>query len=144
MRNPYLTIEGCVDRLYKEYQKHPRLIVAVDHDDTVFDYHNNGYDYSDTTDVLKRCQELNFYIVVFTGTPKEKWDDIFAFWDKQLGIPITCINRNPIKLPFGNDGKIYYNILLDDRGGLGQSIEILNRLINKIQLKKFWNEAERI
>lgn len=141
MKNPYLTVEGCVDRLYQEYKKHPKLIIACDHDDTLYDFHNKGYDYSDTINVLRRCQEHGFYIVVFTGTPKEKWNDIFAYWDK-LGINITGINKNPINLPFGNDGKIYFNVLLDDRGGLGQTIEVLNKLINKIELKKFYKQEE--
>lgn len=143
MKNPYLTIDGCVDRLYREYKKHPKLIVAADHDDSVFDFHNKGYDYSDTINVLKRCRQHGFFIVVFTGTPREKWDDIFDFWSK-LGIEITGINRNPIDLPFGNDGKIYFNILLDDRAGLGQSIEVLNKLIDKIELKDFYKESGRI
>lgn len=143
MKNPYLTIDGCIDRLYQEYKKHPKLIVAVDHDDTVFDFHNKGYDYSDTINVLRRCQELEFFIVVFTGTPKEKWNDIFTYWEK-MGIKITGINKNPINLPFGNDGKIYYNILLDDRAFLGGAIEILNKLIDKIELKNFYRDAERI
>lgn len=142
MKNPYLTIDGCIDRLYQEYKKHPRLIIACDHDDTVFDFHNKGYDYSDTINVLKRCQEHNFYIVVFTGTPKEKWPGIFEFWSN-LGIEITGINANPINLPFGNDGKIYFNVLLDDRAGLGQTIEVLNALIDKIEKKDFYSNAQK-
>lgn len=142
MKNPYLTVDGCVSRLYNEFKKHPKLIVACDHDDSVFDFHNKGYDYSDTIEALKRCQQHDFFIVVFTGMPKEKWNDIFKFWD-DLGIKITGINTNPIKLPFGNDGKIYFNILLDDRAGLGQSLEILNKLIDKIETKELYNESEK-
>lgn len=132
MKNPYTDTDFCVDRLYSEYKKHPKLIIAVDHDDSVFDFHNKGYDYSETISAVKRCRDLGFYIVVFTGTAKEKWHEIFNYWDNVIGIKIEFINRNPITLPFGNDGKIYYNILLDDRAGLGQSLEILNKLLDKI------------
>lgn len=131
-KNPYQTIEGCVDRLYKEYLSHKKLIIALDFDDTVFDFHNKGYDYIDTFEVIHKCQELDFYIVLFTGTKPDKWAWQMQFLAER-GIKIHSINKNPIDLPFGNDGKIYYNILLDDRTGLGQSIEILNKVIEKIE-----------
>ena len=59
-------------------------------------------------------------------------EEFFDYWDNILKIKITGINANPIPLPFGNHGKIYFNILLDDRAGLSQSIDILNKLIDKI------------
>lgn len=142
-KNPYLEVEGCVDRLYKEYQQHGKLIVALDFDDTLFDFHSKGYDYLDTISVIKRCQNLGFYIVLFTGVPKEKWDWQIKFC-ADLGINITSVNKNPINLPFGNDGKIYYNIFLDDRAGLGQAIEVLNAVLDKIEKKNFYQEAERV
>lgn len=52
---------------------------------------------------------------------------------KDLGINIHSVNENPIVLPFGNHGKIYYNILLDDRAGLGQAVEILIEVIRRIE-----------
>jgi len=38
-----------------------------------------------------------------------------------------------IKLPFGNNGKIYYNILLDYRAGLGQALDALEIFLDNIQ-----------
>jgi hypothetical protein len=49
-------------------------------------------------------------------------------------ITIASINENPIDLPFGNNGKIYYNILLDDRAGLGQALDTLNKTIELIHI----------
>jgi len=49
------------------------------------------------------------------------------------GIKISSINKNPIDLPFGNHGKIYYNHLLDDRAGLESALKILKSLIDRIQ-----------
>lgn len=35
-------------------------------------------------------------------------------------------------MPFGNHGKMYYNILLDDRAGLGQSLDILSQTLENL------------
>lgn len=152
MHNPYYTTRACVDRLITEYRKHPKLIIAVDHDDTVFDFHKKGYNYITVISLVRKCKELGFYITVFTGTPAEKWCEIHDYWDNVLKIPFDSINRNPISLPFGNDGKIYYNILLDDRAGLGQSVEILTELVHwivmqnhiKNEMKEFYKNAVRV
>ena len=44
---------------------------------------------------------------------------------KEIGINVNSINTNPIKLDFGNNGKVYANIYLDDRAGLLQALDIL-------------------
>lgn len=128
MNDPYLITQNSIDRLYNEYKKYGKIIVAVDFDDTVFDYHKKGYQYPALMQLLKDCQELDFYLVCFTGSPKEKYPEIeeqFKYW----GIKISGINKNPFPMPFGNDGKIYYNILLDDRAGLLESFDILSRVV---------------
>lgn len=132
MNDPYIHNNLCVNRLYKEYQTHGKLIVALDFDDTIYDFHKEGHVYSRVEWIIKRCQNLGFYIVLFTGTAKEKWPSQIEYLGKK-GIHVTFVNQNPIPLPFGNDGKIYYNILLDDRAGLGQSLKILNEVLNRIE-----------
>jgi len=131
VRDPYADRHIAFNRLYKEYQTHKKLIVAIDFDDTVFDFHKEGHTYDRVFDVLFECQNLGFYIVLFTGTPKEKWPEQIKYLD-QFGIHVDSVNTNPLPLPFGNDGKIYYNILLDDRAGLGESLSILELVITEI------------
>lgn len=135
MTDPYFDTDFCVERLYKEYSAHKKLIVALDFDDTIFDFHDKGYQYTQIIDLILECQTYGFYIVIFTGTPPEKWPDILSHCEK-LSIKPSTINKNPIPLPFGNDGKIYYNILLDDRSGLQQSFEILRKTVDKIKETK--------
>lgn len=135
MTDPYFDTDFCVERLHKEYSAHKKLIVALDFDDTIFDFHNKGYQYTQVVDLILECQTYGFYIVIFTGTPPEKWPDILSHCEK-LSIKPSTINKNPIPLPFGNDGKIYYNILLDDRSGLQQSFEILRKTVDKIKETK--------
>lgn len=144
IRNPYLTTENCVDRLYKQWQKHPRLIVAVDFDSTLYplDASEKHIDYSDTINVLKRAQKHKFFIVIYSCSNTERYNKIHKYL-AQFGLEVAAINSNIIDLGFEPQAKIYYNILLDDKAGLGQSIEILNKLIDKIEgIEVFWPTLE--
>ena len=131
MQDPYFNTEFAVSRLYKEYWTHKKLIIAVDYDDTIFNYHGKDFSYPKIIEILLKCQERGFYICVFTGSPPEKYDSIREYMTN-LGINIHTINTNPFPMPFGNHGKMYYNILLDDRAGLGQSYDILSKVLDMI------------
>ncbi len=128
MSDPYLKEKNAVERLLKEYRKHPRLIVAVDFDDTVFDYHGGGDNHERVLQLLRECKKHNFYIVVWTASDPSRFDEMKLFLSDR-GIKIDSINENPIPLPFGNHKKIYYNILLDDRAGLRSAVDTLETLL---------------
>lgn len=135
--NPFEQTSACADRLYKEYKKHPRLIIACDFDDTVFNFH--GYpdtDFKRIKNALTECAALDFYIVCFTASQVTRYDFIRKHFSDSMGISLDGINQNVIELPYGNNGKIYYNILLDDRAGLGQALDILEKLLTKINHEK--------
>jgi hypothetical protein len=132
VNDPYFDTIKCAERLKKEYDTHKKLIVAVDFDDTVFDFHNQGHNYLQVVTLLRRCQKLGFYIVMFTGSHPDKWLTQ-AEYLKNLGVKIICVNENPIPLPFGNNGKMYYNILLDDRAGLYQAYTVLDIVVSQIE-----------
>lgn len=130
--DPFMDRGYCVARLMQEYRTHGKLIVALDFDDTVFDFHKKGRRYDRVLDVIRKCQKLGFHIMLFTGTPDTQWPSQCAYLEER-GITVTCINKNPMPLPFGNHGKPYYNILLDDRAGLGQAYVILSSVIAEIE-----------
>lgn len=129
--NPFLTTDACVSRLLKEYDKHKSLIIACDFDNTVYDYYNQDTDYTYIVEILKQCSLLNFHIVIFTAADKDRWEGMQEYC-QNLGFKVSSINKNPVELPFGHHGKIYYNLLLDDRAGLGQSLEILEQVLAEI------------
>jgi hypothetical protein len=130
--DPFMDRDKCVQRLLDEYRTHKKLIVAVDFDDTVFDFHKANRRYDRVLNLLRRCQALNFYIMLFTGTHCDQYPTQIAFLES-LGITVTCVNQNPIPLPFGNHGKPYFNILLDDRAGLGQAYVVLSSVVTEIE-----------
>ncbi len=135
LNDPYTFTDHCVARLWTEYQKHPRLIVAIDIDDTCFDFHSKNRTYPRVIKLLLECEALGFYLVIFTARAPENIPHAVDYI-KGLGLTVASVNTNPFPLPYGNNGKPYYNILLDDRAGLGQACETLSRLIAMIKRDK--------
>lgn len=132
MTDPFTSTNNIVQRLHREYKKHPKLVVACDFDDTVYDFHQQGEEHLRVLQVLRQCNELGFYVVLWTASAPERFEFMKEYMQKNQ-VHISSINENPIKLPFGNHKKIYYNILLDDRAGLGQALDALEILINNIK-----------
>lgn len=133
MNDPYTDTSICVARLYAEWQKHPRLVLAVDFDSTVFPWKDDST-HTRVLSLVKKAQEAGFYIVIFTASAPERHQFMMTYLENRY-IYVDSINKNPIDLPFGNHGKIYYNLLLDDRAGLGQACDTLEQLLEKIQTK---------
>ena len=124
MNDPYLSKYNATVRLKDEYKKYGKIIVALDYDDTIFDFHKKGHTYEAVITLIKRCNKLGFYVVIFTGSEKEKYDSIREHCAR-IGIEITGINENAFPMNVGNNGKIYYNVLLDDRAGLDSAFAAL-------------------
>jgi hypothetical protein len=133
MNDTFTSTQACVERLMSEYERHKSLIVAFDFDDTVFDYHQKGRTYERVLALLQRCYQLRFHLVLFTACSPDKFDGMREYLADK-GIGVSAINENPIPLPFGSSGKIYYNILLDDRAGLGQAVEVLSQVLERVAL----------
>ncbi len=131
----YFDFNNCVNRLYDEWLKHPKLIVACDFDDTVFDFHQKNQSHEMVLDLLRKCKELGFYVVIFSASKPERHGEMCRFL-RDRRIIVDEVNKNPIELPYGNHGKIFYNILLDDRAGLWEAVRILTAVIAKIETNK--------
>lgn len=134
----FFSTNNAVMRLYQEWEKHPKLLIAVDFDETIFDFHKKGTDHTMVINLLKKCNDLGFYVSLFTASKPSRYDFMRNYM-KELGVKIDAINENVIELPYGNNGKIYYNILLDDRAGLGQAYTTLASVIEMIRMA---NEIE--
>lgn len=119
-------MDKYIERLVKEWKKHGKIVLSVDYDSTIFPYPtiDNQEDIERTVKLVQIAYETGAYIVIFTASPEGRHEEIQAYCEK-IHLPINAINRNPIDLPFGNEGKIYYNINLCDRSGLTQALDIL-------------------
>lgn len=135
----YLSTEPgfLLSRLIKQYQTQDKIVIAYDFDDTVRPYYSAGC--IEVQSVLRMSKKvLNPYFIVFTSNNNH--DDIKRFLDEE-NIPYDSINENAPFVDFIKSGdKLFYNVLLDDKSGLGEVVETLktlNRLVlNKIITKE--------
>ena len=131
MKHPF-NQQACLERLKNEYDKYGKLIVAFDFDNTIYDFHKNGGDYSEVIDLLKECIKLEFDLILFTVdedpnevSEKVRWlvsNDLWSYKSSHF-----FVNTGPL---FSGSRKRYYNILLDDRAGLEESYNILKQVID--------------
>lgn len=117
------------ERLYNDYLSHNNLIVAFDFDNTIFDYHKNGYTFKSVIDILKICSDLGFTMILFTCEEDKEKLKFKVNHCKELGISVDYMNESPI---LNKSKKPYYNILLDDRAGLRDSLLTLTRVLKMI------------
>jgi hypothetical protein len=101
----------------------------------VFDFHEEGCQFPEVWRVLRNAQDIGFYVVAFTASRPERYEFINKYFEIN-GILLDSINKNPIELPYGNNGKIFYNILLDDRAGLKEATLILDFVTTVIKERK--------
>lgn len=119
----------CCDRLKEELEKYGTLYIAADFDNTIFDCHNNGGNYSEVISLLKKASDLGHKIILFSCREGDELTFAKSFC-RHHGIKITYVNENP---DFPGFRKPYYNILLDDRAGLEESYYILNYVLDETQ-----------
>ncbi len=119
-------VNKYTQRLINEWRQHGKIVLSVDFDSTLYPYPTieNHDDIERTIKLVQLAYETGAYIVIFTASPPERHEEIQAYCEK-IKVPVNSINVNPIDLPYGQNGKIYYNINLCDRSGL---VEALNTL----------------
>ncbi len=117
-----------IDRLVKEWKQYGKIIIAVDYDSTISYWPTieNQVDIQRTISLLQVAYNTGAHIVVFTACAQDRFIHIQQHCE-ELNIPISGINIQPVPLPYGNDNKIYANIFLDDRAGLIEALNILEK-----------------
>lgn len=130
-RHPFLNQRNSKERLLDECLEHGGLIVAFDFDNTIYDYHKKGYDYSEVIKLLKDCCKLGFTMVLFTAELDEKNIETKKKYCEELGIKVDYVNESPV---MKGSAKPYYNILLDDRAGLLEAFDNLSFVVECMKL----------
>lgn len=129
-----------IARLAKEWEKHDDLIIACDFDDTICRWSLDA-DYDSRIEILKKAQELKTTLIIWTATVADRYDFIQDYC-KSKGLNIYSINKNKEGLMYGNNGKIYANIFLDDRAGLTQAFQMLEIAMEHRKRQLDSNELE--
>jgi adenosine deaminase len=126
----FLDDQNCTDRLFEEWKKYGSLIIAYDFDNTVFDYYNKGYTFTQVIDLLRKCYDLGFHLIVFTSCEENRYAEIQDYL-RTNNIPFHAINETPSFIPF-QGRKVYFNVLLDDRAGLSAAYKQLKNTVYSI------------
>lgn len=123
-----MKLPDLYEKIAAVYAVHKNIIIAVDFDDTVYDWKNKGWDCESVIDLIKFAQAgLNAKVILFTC--REHQDLRFAvnyMWEK--GIVLHGVNENP-DFP-ETSSKPFYNILLDDKACLKECCDVLQKLID--------------
>lgn len=129
--DPFLDNKVCEDRLFEEWQKYGKLIIAYDFDNTVFPYSDPNYTFDNVIELLRECKKNEFWLVVFTSCNEDRIPELKEYLKKH-NIPYDSINETADFIPF-KGRKIYYNLLLDDRAGLSAAYMQLKSVLYKIR-----------
>lgn len=128
MEDRYCIYAQQSQRLKNEYLKYRSLFIAFDFDNTVFDCHKTGDTYPIVEKLLIEAKKLGFKLILFTANENELLQNAILYC-KNRGYEPDYINESPVM----NTHKPYYNLLLDDRAGLGESVKLLADLIEWIK-----------
>jgi len=139
MKDRYFSTEECTNRLVRDFYKHDNIIIAVDFDNTLYDFMERGA----STSVRRLIRELTlkkpaeipeykvdkrFTIILFTAREGEKLKEATQ-WCSDNFMRIDYVNESPV---MSETRKPFYNILLDDKAGLGQAYEVLTNFLKII------------
>lgn len=123
MDDRYVDVLPKLARLIREDIQYGSLIIAFDFDNTIHDYHNVGDNYPRTIKALNKAQLRGHTLVLFTSNPDT---DFCLQYCKGIGLDIKWVNKSPIAM---GGVKPYYNLLLDDRAGLGEALKLLEAIL---------------
>jgi HAD superfamily phosphatase (TIGR01681 family) len=136
VKHHFMDRDETLKRLVRLYQTHGSIVVAVDFDNTLFDFHyekeqriRNEYDFTEIYTLLTDLKNAGCYIVIWTANEDTMFIRRFL---KERNIPYDALNENP---PFfkSTSRKIYYNVLLDDASGLLETYRMLCQFLRSIQ-----------
>ncbi len=117
------------DKLSKIFKAHGNIYLAIDFDDTIFDWKNKGYECDYVVDLVKRCQDkLNAKILLYTCRQGEALEEAVKYCES-VKINLYGVNDNP-DYP-KNGSKMYYNVLLDDKACLPETCAVLEALLHE-------------
>ena len=126
------------ETLKAAYEKHNRIIIAVDLDDTVRPYLKPAEECERIAELVRRAKRtLNPYFIIYTANKDQKYN---VEWLNDNYIPWDSINEYP-EYPYFNKfrnyslpkSKLYYNLLLDDKAGLKEAAAALEMLCGEVE-----------
>jgi len=131
-----MNINNEVSELLFTYNKYNKIIVGVDFDDTIFPYNKSKYNEDRCKRVREILVKLQDYIILCLFTVADEQSLVYKTEIMKLyGLDAKYINSSPIE-NWGKCRKPYFNILLDDKAGLNETINNLEELYKEIKIRE--------
>lgn len=137
----YLKEGESLKRLLKDYRDFGTLIVAVDFDDTLFDFCGEGYNCDKVKSLLQDLDAIGCEIAIWTANQDVEFVEQYL---KDNNIPFNCINEECPTSEKWLEGKeyrprkIFAHAYLDDRAGLRQVYGELCEFIEEVKLREIY------
>ena len=122
-----------LQKLLDAEKKYGKIVIGLDFDDTIFPLEEDSY-------VIDRCKLVRETILkiqdradICLWTVAADWSIKYKIYiTKSFGIHVDYVNESPIE--FGVEiRKPHFNILLDDKAGLNETIKLLQEFnLNKL------------
>ena len=114
--------------LLEQYEKHGKIIVAFDFDDTVSPFRGESCE-----QIMQLIRDLRPYahLICFTARTPENQAKVVDYLQTN-DIPYDYINREWDGSEIS--GKLFYNQLLDDKAGLHESYTILTEFLKAVKV----------
>lgn len=133
-----MKLPNLTDKLVGVYRKHNSIIIAVDFDDTIYNYSLNNYDVDYVIDLIKRAQkELGAQVILFTCREGELLEQALNYC-KSKDLHIDRANESMETYTYPSR-KPFYNILLDDKSSLEASCAALEYAMETIKRENAFN-----
>jgi len=129
MDDRYMTPMYLKEKLKALLRKYKKLFIAYDFDDTVRAWREE--DRCLAVPHLLRVWKDHGIFILYTSSPETRHREIKTYL-RDHKIPLTYINENP-DVQIG--GKVFYNVFLDDKCGLGETYRVLRELAEE---EGFW------
>ena len=136
MIDEYLKPNASFLRLYEEYNQYKSLIIAVDFDNTLYDYHKKGERYLQVMKLIDELKSIGCTIIMWTANRDIDFvkDYLIAY-----NIDYDLINEDAPVIDMIFEGeptrKIFANAYIDDRAGLKQTYDELSLLVSLVKKK---------
>lgn len=120
------------EKLIGIWRVHGKIVVGVDFDDTVFPFTSSKH-VEDRCEIARNLlKELKEHISLCLYTVADEQSMVYKLHImREYGLVPDFVNESPVQ-PYGKTAKPFFNILLDDKAGLNETLEILTEFKQQI------------
>jgi hypothetical protein len=138
MIDRYFSSEQMAYQMVRNYWKHDNIIVACDYDDTLVGFHNKGDRHNRMVQLMQylSTDKDRFKLILFTAREDEELQEAKDFCE-DMGIEFDYFNESPVTANGKETRKPFYNVLFDDKAGLGQTYEAFLLFLKMIRDENF-------